>query len=504
VSAGVEANPAKAKELLQLARDGSVSELNEAVARARSEGLDREARRRAIHARRKLARFTDLEGVYHAYLSGNPEDGMTIDRVLTEIRRKLITGRRESELPNEKFETLDYDAMVALFDLACGKSGEMTLTDLLEIGLFPQFDPSCLSARGRSSNPGGEDAPAPGASIPGGRAARAAVPSRAKPPSAAPATPPTPSISPDVPLASAPAQPSSPGALSPSSPITPPASSPVAAPASSPARAASPSALPGSSPVSSATPASSLGAPPAPSPGAPRGAPPGAPPREPADPSGAPDLLSLLDHPDSRESPPSMPEPPPSPPPPSNRSRSKGAARLAGRPVKIIVRIDLDALLRGYPMDGEVCDSPGYGPIPVSLVHDLMASDQARLVTLLTKGEEVRAVHRPRRHPNESQRSALEFLYPLCAVRGCNTRLGLDADHRVDWAKTHYTVLDYLDHLCWHHHQLKTRSGWALVDGHGKRDFVPPNDPRHPNHHHGSEGHDGSLSPDLGPRDDRY
>ncbi len=55
-------------------------------------------------------------------------------------------------------------------------------------------------------------------------------------------------------------------------------------------------------------------------------------------------------------------------------------------------------------------------------------------------------------------------------------------DHRVDWAKSHITVLDLLDRLCGHHHGLKTHEGWALVEGRGKRAFVAPDDPRHPGH----------------------
>ena len=145
VSAGVEANPAKTAELLETAKESSLAELNEAVAKARSESVDLEARRRAIHAARKLSRFTDPEGVYHAYLSGDPEDGITIDQVLTEIRRKLTTSRREREIPNEKYETLDYDAMITLFDLAYGKTSEISLYDLIDIGLFPQLDPTAIN-----------------------------------------------------------------------------------------------------------------------------------------------------------------------------------------------------------------------------------------------------------------------------------------------------------------------------------------------------------------------
>jgi hypothetical protein len=37
-----------------------------------------------------------------------------------------------------------------------------------------------------------------------------------------------------------------------------------------------------------------------------------------------------------------------------------------------------------------------------------------------------------------------------------------------------------LDRLCHHDHGLKTREGWSLVEGRGRRAFVPPDDPRHP------------------------
>jgi hypothetical protein len=58
--------------------------------------------------------------------------------------------------------------------------------------------------------------------------------------------------------------------------------------------------------------------------------------------------------------------------------------------------------------------------------------------------------------------------------------VGLQYDHRQDWARTKFTVFDLLDRLCPHHHRLKTDHGWQLVEGVGKRAFVPPGDRRHP------------------------
>jgi hypothetical protein len=151
---------------------------------------------------------------------------------------------------------------------------------------------------------------------------------------------------------------------------------------------------------------------------------------------------------------------------------------------KIIVRVDLGTLLRGYPVTGETCEFCGYGPVAVSAVRDLIESGDPFLAAVATKGEAVVGVAHLGRRPTARQQSALEWLYPACAAEGCPA-LGqhLQTDHRVDWADTHYTMVDLLDRLCGHDHHLKTHEGWALVEGHGKRPFVPPDDPRHPRHH---------------------
>jgi hypothetical protein len=84
------------------------------------------------------------------------------------------------------------------------------------------------------------------------------------------------------------------------------------------------------------------------------------------------------------------------------------------------------------------------------------------------------------RPPTALQRSGLEWLYPTCAVEGCNAHVR-EWDHRIDWSKSHITVFDWLDGLCGHDHDKKTLEGWGLVEGVGKRPMVPPDDPRHPN-----------------------
>ena len=42
--------------------------------------------------------------------------------------------------------------------------------------------------------------------------------------------------------------------------------------------------------------------------------------------------------------------------------------------MKIRVRVDLPVLLRGYVVGDEVCEIVGYGPVPVSVIHDLIES----------------------------------------------------------------------------------------------------------------------------------
>ena len=150
--------------------------------------------------------------------------------------------------------------------------------------------------------------------------------------------------------------------------------------------------------------------------------------------------------------------------------------------VKTIVRVDLEALLRGRAIEGEVCEIAGFGPVAVSAVRDLIDTGGRFLAAVVTKGEQVVGVAHLGRRPNATQQTALEWLYPTCAAEGCAASTWLENDHRVDWATSRLTVLDLLDRLCSHHHDLKSLDGWALVDGTGKRPLVPPDDPRHPRH----------------------
>jgi hypothetical protein len=165
--------------------------------------------------------------------------------------------------------------------------------------------------------------------------------------------------------------------------------------------------------------------------------------------------------------------------PTADATDAKGRRVRKATPTKVIVRIDWDALLRGCPIEGEVCEIAGLGPVPVSVVRAVMASGDAFLAGVVTKGVDVHNVFHLGRKPTAYHDTALEWLSPECTTEGCNHTARLERDHRVDWAHTKVTLLRWLERHCEHCHDKKTRHGWALVEGHGKRPLVPPDDPRH-------------------------
>ncbi|MCU1488181.1 MAG: protein of unknown function endonuclease [Actinomycetia bacterium] len=148
-----------------------------------------------------------------------------------------------------------------------------------------------------------------------------------------------------------------------------------------------------------------------------------------------------------------------------------GGGSPAKSPVKAILRADLPAVRRGSVEPGEVCEMVGYGPIPVARARELLG--EAFLTIVLTKGKDVVNVTHLGRAPTAYQQTALEWMQPECQVLGCSCTARLERDHREDWAWTHHTRLDELEHMCHQHHLLKTK-GWHLEPGTGKRRLLPP------------------------------
>jgi Domain of unknown function (DUF222) len=163
-------------------------------------------------------------------------------------------------------------------------------------------------------------------------------------------------------------------------------------------------------------------------------------------------------------------------------SGDAGAGRRAertGNPTHLaLLRVDLEALVRGRVTGDELCEVAGVGPISIRAARDLLGESIVKLV--LTNGVDVANVTHLGRGPTAAQRIAMLWRSPACEVQGCTSSVGIQADHRVPWADDRVTELANLDPLCAHHHRLKTHAGWALIPGTGKRPMVPPDDPRHP------------------------
>ena len=70
----------------------------------------------------------------------------------------------------------------------------------------------------------------------------------------------------------------------------------------------------------------------------------------------------------------------------------------------------------------------------------------------------------------------MEFHDPQCPVLGCSSTVRLEKDHNTDWALTRKTRADDANRLCHYHHRLKSRHGYRLEPGTGKRRLLPPND----------------------------
>jgi hypothetical protein len=163
-------------------------------------------------------------------------------------------------------------------------------------------------------------------------------------------------------------------------------------------------------------------------------------------------------------------------------SGGPGRTDRAGRPklrYLTLVRIDLEALTRGELAGGEVCEITGLGPIPVATARELLGESMLKLV--VTKGVDVLHVTHLGRGVNTAQQIALLWQRPVCTRLGCGRRQRLENDHRIEWARVHCTQLANIEPLCSSDHDLKTRFGWALVEGTGKRPMVPPDHPDHPN-----------------------
>src|SRR5262249_370109 len=136
------------------------------------------------------------------------------------------------------------------------------------------------------------------------------------------------------------------------------------------------------------------------------------------------------------------------------------------------------AMYRGYVEGDEVCEISGLGPVPVRVAQDLLGDAVLKLV--ITKGVDVANVTHLGRACTMAQKAALWWRSPICDGLDCNRTQRLEIDHETGWAAPPTTRVADSNCFCHHHHWLKTVHDWALVEGTGRRDMVPPDDARHP------------------------
>ena len=83
-------------------------------------------------------------------------------------------------------------------------------------------------------------------------------------------------------------------------------------------------------------------------------------------------------------------------------------------PATVVARVDHTAFTRGHTVAGEVCEIVGVGPIPVAVARRL--ADDAFLKALIHDGTDVLAVSHLGRSIPARLRTAVEELYPECAL----------------------------------------------------------------------------------------
>lgn len=143
---------------------------------------------------------------------------------------------------------------------------------------------------------------------------------------------------------------------------------------------------------------------------------------------------------------------------------------------KVIVKVDLGALLRGELLPGELCEIPGQGPIAVDDAWRMIEGG-AFVAAVLTEGTAIERLHHFGRRPTALQRSGLEWYHGLqCSIDGCTSNARLEADHVAEWASTGVTDLRDLALVCGLHHDLKTHQGFRFSEplANGKRRLIPP------------------------------
>ncbi len=152
------------------------------------------------------------------------------------------------------------------------------------------------------------------------------------------------------------------------------------------------------------------------------------------------------------------------------------AAQLAEHPSRapatVVARVDHTAFTRGHTVAGEVCEIVGVGPIPVAVARRL--ADDAFLKALIHDGTDVLAVSHLGRSIPARLRTAVEELYPECALQACHASRHLEIDHNTPVAEGGRTEITNLAGVCHFHHAYKHTHNLRLAGVGTNQCFVTP------------------------------
>ena len=161
-------------------------------------------------------------------------------------------------------------------------------------------------------------------------------------------------------------------------------------------------------------------------------------------------------------------------------------------PASVHLRVDLAALRRGQLQDGECCEIPGVGPVPIETAREVLGDAVLRLV--ITNGSDIATVSNLGRTVRAPLRTALIERDQTCVIPGCNVRDGLEIDHRIiPVVEEGETALWNLARLCHHHHYLRHHKGFRLEGGPGDWQWLPPERPPPGDREESASGDDDRL-----------
>ncbi len=115
ITDALSVNPRAEDKLLDVAGTGSLGELRDACANAKTEGQDLAEIEKRIHCRRGVRRYRDKEGAEHLHAVGTKATMARIDQALKPIVEEKFKEAR-SDGVRESLESYTYDALVTLAD----------------------------------------------------------------------------------------------------------------------------------------------------------------------------------------------------------------------------------------------------------------------------------------------------------------------------------------------------------------------------------------------------